>query len=209
LIQAIDWAVDHHVDIISMSWTIERTEDNKTVLSEGLRRAIHRASSASILMFCSSDDQGKLSKDDVYPGHFPDTFKIGAAKASGREAEWTDKNSDYTFPGEDLPVDLPCHLRSNTNNLASGSSLATALASGMAALLLYCFQICDDSGNPERALQTARIHDNMDRAFRRMTNKNKQPRYIRAWEHLKPEFKDLPDEDGIEGLKKVMAELFN
>jgi len=194
-----------------MSWTIERTEDNKEVLSKGLRSAIQRASRADILMFCSTNDQGKLGRNDVdvYPGKFSETFKIGAARASGHEAEWTDESSHYTFPGEGLKVDIPCHLKSNTNNLASGSSLATALASGMAALLLYCVQICDDSGNPEQALKTARIHDNMDRAFGRMANKNKHERYIRAWEYLKPEFKDLPDEEGIDGLKKVIAELFD
>ena len=208
LAQAINWAVHHNVDIISMSWTIERTPDNCKILDQGLADAIKGAYNAKILMFCSTDDQGKLSKEDVYPGQLPGTFKIGAAKASGNEAEYTDKNSDYTFPGEALRIDIPRHLRLNKDNLASGSSLATALASGTAALLLYCFQIVNDK--PQTALQDARSYHNMDRAFRSMTDQARQPKYIRAWEHLKPEFKDwdLPEEEAIEKLKTIIEDLF-
>ncbi|KAG0131236.1 hypothetical protein HOY82DRAFT_560245 [Tuber indicum] len=210
VVKAINWAVDHKVDIISMSWTIERTEDNKTVLDKGLATAISRAYGERILMFCSTDDQGGLSKDDVYPGCLPGTFKIGAAKPSGNEGEWTDKGSYYTFPGEDLKVHLPPYLTSDNDKLASGSSLATALASGMAALLLYCVQIVHDNPKtpPETSLQDARTYNNMDRAFKRMTDKNKQPRYIRAWEHLNPEFKEFSKAKGIDELRRVMMYLF-
>lgn len=204
-LQAIDWAVNCEVDIISMSWTFQRTEDNKSILDKDLEKAIARASSKDILMFCSTGDKGRHANDDTYPACLPSVFKIGAAKASGNEAEWTESSSHFTFPGEDLRAETPTYIESKRNSPVSGSSLATALASGLAALMLYCIDITDDS---LKLRENARKHTAMERAFKRMTNKNEQPRYIRAWEHLKPKFKDLPEGEGKKELKHAMEELF-
>ena len=51
--------------IISMSWTIERTEMNKKGIVE-LEKAIELAASEGILMFCAATDQGAYI-DNSYP----------------------------------------------------------------------------------------------------------------------------------------------
>ncbi|KAF2874324.1 hypothetical protein BDV95DRAFT_592418 [Massariosphaeria phaeospora] len=101
--QAIQWAVDCDVDIISMSWTIEA--DSPGIKDEGLtdlQKAIERADRKKILMFCSASDQGNSSKEACYP--------------------------DIPFMNSEGP----------TVSYESGSSVATAAASGLAGVLLHC-----------------------------------------------------------------------
>ncbi|KAJ8131451.1 hypothetical protein O1611_g2179 [Lasiodiplodia mahajangana] len=57
---AIDWAVSRKVDIISMSWTIDKTDENK-VWIEKMETAIKHATAKKILVFCSVSDTGSLN----------------------------------------------------------------------------------------------------------------------------------------------------
>lgn len=186
-----------------MSWTFEKTEDNQHILEGALKDAVALASSKNILMFCSTGDQGKCANDDnIYPACLPSVFKIGAAKPSGNDRDWTEA-SHFTFPGEDLKVEIPSYIGSGEDSRASGSSLATALASGLAALILYCI----DATNNDQLRERARSYISMKKAFKKMT-KTDQPKYIRAWEWLKPELADLDKTEGRKQLKEVMESLF-
>ena len=66
-----------------MSWTIERTPENKSGASQ-LEAAIDAADKAGILMFCAANDQG-VASDMTLPAACPtrNIFKIGAAEPSG------------------------------------------------------------------------------------------------------------------------------
>lgn len=185
-----------------MSWTFEKTEDNQHILEGQLKDAVAAASNKNILMFCSTGDQGKCANDYIYPACLPSVFKIGGAKPSGNDRDWTE-DSHFTFPGEDLKVEIPSYIGSGQDSRASGSSLATALASGLAALILYCIDATDNDQLRERA----RSYISMKKAFKKMT-KADQPKYIRAWEWLKPELADLNKVEGRKQLKEVMESLF-
>lgn len=186
-----------------MSCTFEKTEKNQHILEGQLKVAVAAASSKGILMFCSTGDQGKCANDYIYPACLPNVFKIGAAKPSGNDWDWTE-DSHFTFPGEDLKVEIPSYIGSGEDSRASGSFLATALASGLAALILYCIDATDN----DQLRKRARSYILMEKAFKKMT-KADQPKYIRAWEWLKPELADLDMVEGRKQLKETMELLFS
>ncbi|GFP60479.1 hypothetical protein TASIC1_0019002500 [Trichoderma asperellum] len=103
-------------------------------------------------MFCSSPDAGKFTQYDYPSGlwghkHF---FRIGAARADGNVFEWTDEAGiAFVLPGVEVVNDQAnsniYHAESKvtSDNAAkikyeTGSSVATALAAGLAAMIIYC-----------------------------------------------------------------------
>ncbi|KAK3948552.1 hypothetical protein QBC32DRAFT_327684 [Pseudoneurospora amorphoporcata] len=130
--KAIYAAIERDVHIISMSWTIDVKDSDPS--GSALDRAVKAAAEKGILMFCSASDKG-ANAQYTYPAKATtNIFKIGAAKDSGAVDEWVGDQSliDFTFPGN--KVDLE-------GKHVSGSSVATAYAAGLAALILYCVQV--------------------------------------------------------------------
>ncbi len=115
-----------------MSWSLIRTRENEGEIRL-LDKQIGRAADEGIIMFCAAADQGLYGEHtDLFPKK-ADTYHIkaiGSAQASGHTSTFVDDEQvDYTFPGEEIP------------GLANkGSSAATALATGFAALILWCFE---------------------------------------------------------------------
>ncbi|KAJ2990249.1 hypothetical protein NUW58_g3043 [Xylaria curta] len=94
--KAVRAAIEKRVDIISMSWTIPKTDDNKADIAT-LEEAISEAASRGILMFCAATDQAKINQfchRRIQGYHVPGgrvtkkIFKIGAAEASGAALKW-------------------------------------------------------------------------------------------------------------------------
>jgi hypothetical protein len=136
--QAIDWAMQCGVDIISMSWTIESkaVESQEMIL---LHEAVKRADNENILMFCSADDKGAISSGHCYPSKWGLSIVVGAANDTGSVCDWVPANKEsgiFIFPGLNIPF---CSSRASMpDSLESGSSVATAIASGLAGVLLFC-----------------------------------------------------------------------
>ena len=122
-----------------MSWTINKTDENGTDI-EKLKRAISDALDENIIIFCSVSDQGPQDTG-LYPANCSrsELFLIGTATIAGQAWKWNGANEvDYILPGTDLEVKIGDELfdRRLKKPLESGSSLATALAAGLAALIL-------------------------------------------------------------------------
>ncbi|PVH79900.1 hypothetical protein DL98DRAFT_515795 [Cadophora sp. DSE1049] len=147
-IQAIEHATELGAQIISMSWTVKPPEKTKTTDRKAdFDNAIQTAANKGVLMFCSANDQGHSQEDFTYPhsSNTKLTFRVGAAKATGDIADFVGNYSkiDFAFPGHDVVL--------GSNNLAAeefhdfeshtGSSVATALASGLAALIFECVRL--------------------------------------------------------------------
>ncbi|EWC43894.1 hypothetical protein DRE_01246 [Drechslerella stenobrocha 248] len=158
---AVEWAVNNKVDIISMSWTIEifgegmnpkpkqdvQHHDNPED-SEGserthnespdiklLTRAIKVAKDKNIILFASASDQGSASSRHCYPARAGGCITIGAATETGEMCAWVHPSqAKFCCPG----VDVPFKKANETPKQQSGSSVATALAAGLAGLLLFC-----------------------------------------------------------------------
>ncbi|EFY88119.1 subtilisin, putative [Metarhizium acridum CQMa 102] len=134
--KAVMWAVDCKVDIISMSWTIENGTTNSEDI-EALRKAVKKAHKQNILMFCSTSDSGGSQDDRSFPGQWlNECTRIGGASHQGQKlARVNEKSVQFLLPGKRIPIK---NSDGKSHSYETGSSLATACASGLAGLLLHC-----------------------------------------------------------------------
>lgn len=183
-------AIDRGVDIISMSWTIEKTPDNEADITK-LEAALDEAAKKNILLFCSANDQG-TEADESYPAANSTRFKIGAATAQGTTWRWTRTSQvDFIFPGDKVIKERPGNVPVEKCSLVSGSSVATALAAGLAALVLYCVQFsayhCITTNQQARVVTLDDFHamktrKRMAEAFHAIhTTKDSDNKYIEVW----------------------------
>lgn len=198
--QAIMAAVRRGVDIISMSWTLEPPDD-EDVKTE-LEKAIQEADKANILMFCSALDQGAKTAD-TYPSKVTQRiFTIGAAGPQGETVSFVGnpEKVDFTFPGDKVEImdggDSKTTSSSATGgDLAkkpvTGSSVATALAAGFAALVLYCVQIRllrvqseKDKAQVRQYFSALKNYEQMKKAFQKTIGTSPESKYkfITVWE---------------------------
>jgi hypothetical protein len=135
VVQAIAWAIQMRVHVISMSWTIPGE-------CLPLQKAVFKAKEAGILMFGSASDQGANSTDLPFmaklskkTGDGP-VICIGGARETGYADDKARDEAEFFFPGQThgIPGKLP-QMRSNFGSTI-GSSVATALAAGLAALMM-------------------------------------------------------------------------
>lgn len=155
--KAIRWATECDVDIISMSWTIETPVEGNEDMTL-FRNAVDQAAAKKILMFCSTSDQGSSTKDKCYPGAFGSCIKIGGATDTGEALSWVNAEKvDFLLPGKDLPF---ANNEGKIITRESGSSIATAAASGLAGLLIFCNWLVDTEN------QHFQDPKNMEGAFR-------------------------------------------
>ncbi|KAK0612770.1 peptidase S8/S53 domain-containing protein [Bombardia bombarda] len=130
-IEAIEAAVEDKVDIINLSWSF-----NKNM--EGLRDAIDKATEKQhrALVLCAKSDE--LYADDVFPADYLSTISVAAATSRGRIGTEGSKAPDLLILGENMPADGPNFLKrvGKEESKISGSSVATALASGIASMML-------------------------------------------------------------------------
>ncbi|KAF3904384.1 hypothetical protein ABW21_db0201646 [Orbilia brochopaga] len=148
--KAIRAAVAHGASVISMSWTIYQSADNKDGIGEleqAIREAGMEAEGANgerynTLMFCASEDSGFTSFREPYPATRCDTRiikRVGSAGVYGERSEYVDpKTIDYLFPGEIV----------SSRDVCSGSSASTALAAGLSALVLWCAALTAQTSPP-------------------------------------------------------------
>lgn len=150
---AVEFAVNRKFDIISMSWTVQRIEDereNNAADINRLQAALERAVKAKILIFCSAPDIGVASNQVLglyYPFGLPtiseSIFKIGAAKADGSMYGLAGNQSsvDFILPGHNVELREGDKIQEEDDIPKTGSSVATALAAGLAALIISCVRL--------------------------------------------------------------------
>ncbi|SPO02208.1 uncharacterized protein DNG_04881 [Cephalotrichum gorgonifer] len=175
---AINWAVEKGVHVICMSWAIDKASGPD---GDALRNAIHKAASKSILI-CAHPDKGQGQTNDTFP-YSADTRRIlciGAANQDGMRWDKIDANDtscNYFFPGVELGIQVRRKGRKEGKNLGnpgnppqewkkhSGSSLACALATGLAAMILRCALI-SGMGPADPKWMWLRSSGGMDKAFK-------------------------------------------
>ncbi|KAI1458770.1 subtilisin-like protein [Annulohypoxylon moriforme] len=150
--EAVKWAVEEEVDIISMSWAIDKgttfTPGNE--VGDPLYIQVQEALKKKILLFCANPDRGpNYNTNDTLPkAIYPNQiFCIGAATQDGirwGQIDNDDKSCDYFLPGVELGIQVESTSRKNQDEPPkewrkhSGSSLSCALAAGLAAMILHC-----------------------------------------------------------------------
>ena len=200
--QALEHAAESkNFDIISMSWCIKKQSDNAKDVDR-LLAALGKVVKDK-LVFCSGPDVGSISGDELHRSYYPvghsDSapfmFRIGAAKADGRP--WPkvgDQNIvDYTLPGHKVRGVFDEDLDVKMALLETGSSIATALAAGLAALMIHVVRMAAirthelgrqewDDGNfiNVAALRAIKSRDKMRELFQDMA-RHSLGTYVHVW----------------------------
>ena len=149
----------HEADIICISWTCAENLDDNDIGK--LETKIQKAAKNS-LIFCATGDKGPFAERS-YPAGFSVPIKICSCSISGmpsRNAE--SQNADFYVPAEDLDVPVPRYLNLGAKGAAQGSSAATAIAAGLATLILslarFAYYGLDDESSEYEAIDS----DNSD-----------------------------------------------
>jgi hypothetical protein len=115
---------------------------------ESLSAAIGNARKEGIVVFCSTADKGYIMQD-VWPAKYAKShdciFPVAACNAHGRLTEYSNEtDAQYTFQGEDILASNGNGPIGEAERRVSGSSVATAIATGVASLVLGCYRILLD-----------------------------------------------------------------
>jgi hypothetical protein len=242
--KAIDGARIRKADIISMSWSIKKLAKSKTSSTanvgnlqtpeekaiKALQDAIERARNDNILMFCSAaDDIQVVGKDSLPFSKAPDyIFRIGAALPKGqRDPASEDANSiSYFFPGNQV-ADAWNPRSAKTVEYHDGSSVSTALAAGLASLIMYCTNVVREyheaaatagQNQNRRVLEKRegwakklRVHDNMRKAFDNINQKeHEDKKFLPVWHvfgNATERIKNVKGEKNIDELDDLVTQL--
>lgn len=205
-----------------MSWSVKPPA--KGELRKKFDEAVQRAVDDNIIMLCASSDQGKTSNDETYPydANRANIIRIGAATAMGRNTEGANKHHvDFLFPGHDIL------LKGSTpdkelGDVHSGSSVATAIAAGLAALVLECIRIghywtikwtTSKSGKDQLWSPSEPITDQdlvldskaMKAVFEGMSRSRSN--YIWVWQTFSPSICEKITDGGREGQWEIVTKL--
>lgn len=131
LATAIDSAVDGGADVISISLGVRRD-------SPSLHSSVARARARGVLVVAAAGNVRFLPAD--YPARYPEVLSVGALTPTGElRPDSAQRDLDTTAAGSDVAVLLPTGGRS----LASGTSVATALATNDVVRRLVTGQLDD------------------------------------------------------------------
>ncbi|KAL8975512.1 MAG: hypothetical protein Q9197_000250 [Variospora fuerteventurae] len=138
LTQAVEWAANH-VDIMCMSWNVRRKPKTDTDLGNetqvnNLQKAVNEAAQKGILMYCAAgDDRGGTGQNQEWvPCDLDNTLSVGAMDNNNNKKKYVVEHKlSYLFPGENV---LP---ETDKDSKEVGNSGATAIAAGLAALVLF------------------------------------------------------------------------
>lgn len=170
--------MEEDVDIISMSWAIDKETTPGPNDNQRLCDAIKTAAKKNILLFCANPDRGPTFKAmDTYPkAADPErVFCIGAATPDGirwGQIDAQDTSCDYFLPGIELGIQVESTSRKNQHEPPqewlkhSGSSLSCALAAGLAAMILHCSLVSGVAVFDSPKWKWLRSYEGMSKSFK-------------------------------------------
>jgi|GEM_PF-4981241 subtilisin family serine protease len=122
VLDGLDWAVQHNVSIVSMSY-------GQPVYSPAEHTAIQTLYNKGVILVAAAGNEGydKL----IYPAGYPEVVSVGAVNRYGEVASWSNKGAFLAAPG----VEITILTRFGTTTTGSGTSYATPIVSGVVALM--------------------------------------------------------------------------
>ncbi|KAI0198871.1 hypothetical protein F4808DRAFT_434753 [Astrocystis sublimbata] len=208
--KAIMGAIRRQVQVISISWTVDgkSTREHSDAIRQ-LEKAIDEAVKNNILIFCSaSDEYGTNAKDTLpYKSAPTSMFRIGAALRYGQSApDIEDKEKiDYFLPGMQVFEDSDPR-ESVLPKAHDGSSISTALAAGLASLIMYCAAVMREyytkatqEGGTSAAKEFTEFvaalqsRHNMKQAFDNIGINKAEDKYLEVWNRFESATKNIMD----------------
>src|SRR2546423_999992 len=146
-----------------MSWVTKRRPNKAPKLVEALQEAAEHC-----LVFCSTADTGQRANDLWIDKALESSiFRVSASDTLYNPRNQSLRQVDVMVNGEDITADGPRYIKRDPNGVVSGSSVATALAAGIASLSLCLIRIM---GSDEARDQKLRKKNIMLRIFEKMRN---------------------------------------
>ncbi|KAF3058826.1 Thermostable alkaline protease [Trichoderma lentiforme] len=134
VIQALEWAIKSRADVISISIAFFKHDDR-------LQLAIQEAYKANIVVIVTTAGEA-YRREEAYTATSSQVLSIAATDYWGKEtSESVKEHADFMFPGENIMARTSFLGSSNSTDEVSGTSVATAIASGVASLILACHRL--------------------------------------------------------------------
>jgi len=163
------------VDIISMSLILTKS-------CPGLENAVIDAAKTAVII-CSTADDGNNDPDNCLSKFTNNTISVASCNYYGIPAPYSTQNgARYFLHGENMVPFSAVETKSQRG--VSGSSVATAVASGLASLVLSCHQIANGGANPDDVMNESKATI-VNRHFQEMTRSRDSPssdsKYVKPW----------------------------
>jgi subtilisin family serine protease len=121
------WAVERGASVINMSFAGEEDTD--------LHEGVQRMASKDAVLVAANGSPDDATRNAVYPGAYQEVLTVGAVDRAGNVTGFSSANShvDIVAPGVDMVSTGPAE--NDLYRTAQGTSDATAVVSGAAALV--------------------------------------------------------------------------
>jgi type VII secretion-associated serine protease mycosin len=145
--EAINWSVAKGAKVINMSFGVLGSDD--------LAAAVQAAAAADVVLIASSGNDGRGGAGHRYPAAYPEVLAVGAVDRKGKVAAFSSKGAQVriTAPGVDIAV--ADGEKPNAYASVDGTSPATAMVSGAAALIRAKYPELSAAEVVERLTSTA------------------------------------------------------
>lgn len=186
-----------------MSWTFDKKADG----AEDFKKAVEAAAGNALIFSSLREAEGSLVIEDFYPVSCTRVFRIGSATRSGNLAKSFSgdlNNVHFILPGREVQL----RWRGDSKEI-NGSSLATALASGLAALILYCADRSDENPSDTNTQHgnNLRHEQNMRKVFGNMSRASNEGSYPEVQKYFNMPGKDLTLSNVRETISSLTAGL--
>lgn len=172
--KALKWAIKSRADIVSISAAFFKDMNE-------FRTVIQEAIAANIVVIASAAGEG-YRQIEAYPANYPEVLKIASTDYRGREtAESLKDAASFMFPGENIVAKTTFLGSTNPTDEVSGTSVATAIASGIASLILACHRLSlskqlDDKAWQEHTVLKRKLVNNV---FTKMVDNS--GKFVKPW----------------------------
>ncbi|WP_176560068.1 S8 family serine peptidase [Brevibacillus dissolubilis] len=146
VIEAIDWAIDQKIDIISMSF-------GGSTYSQALHEAVQAADNQGILLIAAAGNGGQGEETETYPARYPEVLSVGAINQSYKRAYFSSMGEelDLVAPGSTV---LSTTMDGGTGT-KSGTSMAAPHVTGAAALIWRADRKLTNDAVKKRLIESA------------------------------------------------------
>lgn len=155
VIRAVNYAVvDDSFDIINLSL-------GGYSYNDVFAKAIKTAYEKGIIVFAAAGNEA--TSREHYPSDYEGAFSVASINRRGRASSFSNygENIDFAFPGEEIySID---YEKINGYKYASGTSMSTAVASGVAALIISSDHSIENKSGSERVDAVINIMKNTAR----------------------------------------------
>lgn len=125
--RSIEWMLEEGVDLINMSFSSPSSDDSYHEL-------VRKAYEQGVICICAAGNNGRLPGDTVgYPAKFDETISVVAVDIHKQRAPFSSKGNRVDIAAAGTKI-FSCYPK-NSFALLSGTSMATPIITGAAALL--------------------------------------------------------------------------